>query len=127
MPSLAISGAFLVVIGFTPGTALWLLLLCCFLIGLFLPLVDGPFMAILQGSIAPEVQGRVFTMIGSLLNLSGPVGLALAGPVSDALGVQGWYVIAGLLTAACAIAMLLMPDVRNIEKGLEKNPSTANV
>ena len=119
LPSLALSGAFLVIIGFTPGTAFWLLLLCCFLVGLFLPLVDGPFMAVLQSSVDPEVQGRVFTMVGSLLNLSGPVGLALAGPVSDALGVQVWYVIAGLLTAASAIGMLLMPDVRNIE---QKNP-----
>ena len=115
--ALAASGSFFVVIGFTPGSALWLLLACVFMIGLLLPFVDGTFMAIMQSTIAPEVQGRVFTMVGSLLMLSSPIGLALAGPVSDSFGLQVWYIAAGLLTVASAVGMLFMPDVINIEKG----------
>jgi DHA3 family macrolide efflux protein-like MFS transporter len=112
---LLFAGIFFGAIGFTPGNAFWLLLTFVFLVGFTLPFVDGSFMAIMQSSIAPEMQGRAFTLVGSLLTLSSPVGLALAGPVSDRLGLQVWYIAAGVLTTLCAVGMLLMPDVVNIE------------
>jgi DHA3 family macrolide efflux protein-like MFS transporter len=115
--ALAGSGLFFIVIGLTPGSAFWLLLVSVFLMGLLMPFVDGPFMAIMQSTIDPQVQGRIFTMVISLITLSSPVGLALAGPVSDALGLQVWYLAAGALTVASALGMLLMPEVVNIEKG----------
>ena len=114
---LLVSGLCVVVIGFTPSTAFWLAVAATFAIGLLMPPVDGTFMAILQGNVAPELQGRVFSLIGSLLTLSSPVGLALAGPVSDALGLQVWYFIGGVLTSAVAVALFFVPAVINIEQG----------
>lgn len=113
---LLFAGIFFGAIGFTPGNAFWLLLTLVFLVGFTLPFVDGSFMAIMQSTITPEMQGRAFTLIGSLLTLSSPVGLALAGPVSDRFGMQVWYIAAGALTTLCAISMLLMPDVVHIER-----------
>jgi MFS transporter, DHA3 family, macrolide efflux protein len=114
---LFVSGLCVAVIGFTPSTAFWLAVAATFAVGLLMPPIDGTFMAILQGNVAPELQGRVFSLIGSLLALSSPVGLAMAGPVSDALGLQVWYVIAGALTAAVAVALFLVPAVVGIEQG----------
>ena len=83
-----------------------------------LPLIDGPIMAIMQGTVAPEMQGRVFTLMNSLLNLTGPISLAFAGPVSDWLGLQVWYVAAG------GVLGFLIPAIVNIE---ENNSGTAAV
>jgi MFS transporter, DHA3 family, macrolide efflux protein len=116
LSALAISGIFFIVIGFTPGNAFWLLLASVFLMGLLLPFVDGNFSAVLQSSVAPEVQGRIFSIVISLLSLSSPIGLALAGPVSDLWGLQVWYIAGGLLTVISAIAMMFMPAVLYIEE-----------
>jgi DHA3 family macrolide efflux protein-like MFS transporter len=86
------------------------------LMGLAIPLIDGPLMAILQSTVAPEMQGRVFTLFGSLIALASPIGLSLAGPVSDGLGLQIWYVVAGVLAVSISAAFTLIPAVRNMEE-----------
>ena len=114
--ALALSGLCFVVIGFTPATAFWLALAGVFVIGFLMPFVDGTLMAVLQVSIEPEMQGRVFTLLGSLFSISSPIGLALAGPVSDAFGLMIWYVAGGVLTTVTSLAMLFVPDVINVER-----------
>jgi DHA3 family macrolide efflux protein-like MFS transporter len=79
------------------------------------PMVNGPFMALFQQVVAPELQGRVFTVLGSMAALATPLGLAIAGPVSDWLGIQVWFVVGGLVCAVASVAMLLTPAVMNIE------------
>ncbi len=116
MTGMVVLGLGFVVLGLTPGTLFWLALGSVLVIGLMLPLVDGPFMAILQGTVAPEMQGRVFTIISSLFSISSPIGLAIAGPVSDALGLQVWYVVAGALCAASGLAGFLVPSIVHIEE-----------
>ncbi len=106
----------LVVLGFTPAAWFWLALGMGLVIGLAIPLVDGPIMAIVQSSVAPEVQGRVFTLMGSLLWITSPLGLAVAGPVSDWLGIQVWFILAGLLCGGISLAGLFIPAVLNIEE-----------
>jgi DHA3 family macrolide efflux protein-like MFS transporter len=78
-------------------------------------MIDGPFLAIFQIAVAPEKQGRVFTLVGSLLGLTSPVGLAIAGPVSDWLGLQVWYWVAGVLSTGVGIMFLFNRAVQQIE------------
>jgi DHA3 family macrolide efflux protein-like MFS transporter len=73
-------------------------------------------MAILQSTVSPEMQGRVFTLFGSLITITSPIGLSLAGPISDRMGLQVWYLVAGALAIAISAAFLLFPAVRNIEQ-----------
>jgi DHA3 family macrolide efflux protein-like MFS transporter len=116
MTGMVVLGLGFVLLGLTPSTLFWLALGSVFVIGLMLPMVDGPFMAIMQGTVAPEMQGRVFTIISSLLSISSPIGLAIAGPVSDALGLQVWYVTAGVLCAASGLAGFVVPSIVHIEE-----------
>ncbi|MGD2143577.1 MAG: MFS transporter [Anaerolineae bacterium] len=104
-----------VVLGFTPGGWLWLGLTSVFVVGLTIPLVDGPILAILQSTVSPEIQGRVFMLMGSLLSLTSPFGLAVAGPVSDWLGLPVWYLAAGVLCGATGLAGFFIPEVVGIE------------
>jgi DHA3 family macrolide efflux protein-like MFS transporter len=116
MTGMVVLGLGFVVLGLTPSTLFWMALGSVLVIGLMLPMVDGPFMAILQGTVAPEMQGRVFTIIGSLFSISSPIGLVIAGPVSDALGLQVWYLTAGVLCAVSGLAGFLVPSIVHIEE-----------
>lgn len=78
-------GVFL--IGLAPVNGLWWVIAGSAIFGLMNPIANGPFFAILQSVVAPDIQGRVFTVIGSMSMLMSPIGLAIAGPVADRFGV----------------------------------------
>ncbi|MBN1934306.1 MAG: MFS transporter [Anaerolineae bacterium] len=109
--------------GILPGHLFWAALVSGACLGLTLPLVDGPLMAILQSTVAPEMQGRVFTLFGSLIWITSPLGLALAGPISDWLGLQILYVVAGILTGSTTLLFLFVPAIRNIEENAQGGES----
>jgi hypothetical protein len=85
------------------------------LAGAALSLANGPLFAIMQATVAKDMQGRVFTLLGSVGGIMMPLGLAVAGPVSDAIGVQTWYLVAGAVTVAMAAAALFVPPLMGIE------------
>ena len=118
-------GLGMVLLGLAPSGLFWLGLVAILLVGLMLPMVDGPFMAILQGAVSPDKQGRVFTLINSLLGLTSPLGLAVAGPVSDWLGLQVWYWVAGVLSSGVGILFLFTPAILQLEEnGADHPPET---
>lgn len=84
-------------------------------VGLMIPMTDGPITAIFQSCVAPGMQGRVFALLASFVSLSSPLGLAVAGPVSDLLGIQVWFIIAGILCIAVGIYGFLSPAILHIE------------
>jgi DHA3 family macrolide efflux protein-like MFS transporter len=102
-------------IGFVPSNLFWLGVASAFLAASMVPIVNGPVHAILQSAVEPEMQGRVFTLVGSLGSAMAPLGLIVAGPVADAIGVQSWYVIGGLACASMAVVGYFTPAVMNIE------------
>jgi DHA3 family macrolide efflux protein-like MFS transporter len=118
MTGIVVLGLGFVVLGLTPGGLFWIALASMFVVGLMIPLVDGPIMAILQGTVVPEMQGRVFTLMGSLLWITSPFSLAVAGPVSDWLGLQVWYITAGALCGVIGLAGFFIPAIVNIEENV---------
>jgi DHA3 family macrolide efflux protein-like MFS transporter len=116
MMGVVVLGLSFVVLGLTPGSLFWMALASTFVVGLMIPLIDGPIMAILQGTVAPEVQGRVFTLMGSLLWITSPFSLAVAGPVSDWFGLQVWYITAGVLCGMMGLSGFFIPAIVNIEE-----------
>jgi DHA3 family macrolide efflux protein-like MFS transporter len=85
-------------------------------LGLTIPLVNGPIQAVLQATIAPEFQGRVFSLYGSLATLMTPIGLALAAPVADLLGVRTWYAAGGVACILMGAVGFLVPAIARIER-----------
>jgi DHA3 family macrolide efflux protein-like MFS transporter len=45
-----------------------------------------------------------------------PIGMAVAGPVADALGIQRWYLLTGAVMVVMAGATLLVPTVMGLER-----------
>jgi MFS transporter, DHA3 family, macrolide efflux protein len=113
---LLVLSAGLLVLGLTPAPAFALGLAAALVMGLAIPLIDGPLFAIMQANVAPAMQGRVFMLMVSLISLTSPIGLAIAGPVSDLVGLQVWYVVAGLLCGAIGLAGFFIPVMLNIEQ-----------
>jgi len=116
LAAIVVLGLGFLLLGLTSAGAFSTALVSMFVIGLMIPLTDGPIMAILQASVAPEIQGRVFTLIGSLLWITSPFSLAVAGPVSDGLGLQVWYVAAGAACAVIGLVAFFVPAIAHIEE-----------
>ena len=72
-------------------------------------------MAILQGNVSPEMQGRVFTLLTSLVSITSPIGLIIAGPVSEAVGIQAWFIASGILCIVVGASLFFVPAIINIE------------
>ncbi len=104
------------IVGVTPASAFWLALVGMAFAGFMNPIVNAPFMAILQSAVAPEIQGRVFTAVGSLSGAASVLGMLIAGPVADRAGVQVWFVAAGVISILMGIALYLIPATMNIEE-----------
>ncbi|MBN1179214.1 MAG: MFS transporter [Anaerolineae bacterium] len=111
-----IFGISFVALGMTPGSMFGGALVSIFVAGFTISLIDGPIMAIMQAGIAPELQGRVFTLLGSLLSMTSPIGLIVAGPISDAMGITIWYIVAGVLCGLIGVVGFFIPALVNIEQ-----------
>lgn len=104
-------------LGLTPSSLFFLGVGAMFLMGVMSSMTNGPIMATFQAVVAPEMQGRVFTLVGSLSALMSPVGLAIAGPLADSVGVRTLMVGAGIITMAAAAVGFFSPQLMEIEKG----------
>jgi DHA3 family macrolide efflux protein-like MFS transporter len=88
-----------------------------FIVGVMLPLANGPIMAVLQATVEPEMQGRVFTLLSSAASAMSPLGLSIAGPVADAVGVRVWYIAGGIACTVIGVVGFFIPAVLHIEDG----------
>jgi DHA3 family macrolide efflux protein-like MFS transporter len=108
-------GAATIVLGAAPASLLPVAVCAMLAIGAFSAVANGCILAIMQARIAPEYQGRVFTLMISLAGAMTPIGLLLATPVVDALGVRSWYLAGGLVCAAMGAAAFLARSIAQIE------------
>ncbi len=109
-------GAGSLMIGMAPAWAYPLAVTGMLVLGLANPITNGPLLAVIQESVKPEMQGRVFTLVGSAASLMTPLGLAIAGPLADSLGVQAWFVAGGVITLLMGLAGLFIPALVNFEQ-----------
>jgi DHA3 family macrolide efflux protein-like MFS transporter len=114
-------GAGCLVMGLLPPTAYLLAVATMFFLGVVNPIVNGPLFAAVQVAVAPEMQGRVFTLIGSMAAAMSPIGLMIAGPIADKLGVQTWFIIGGVVTLLMGAGSLFVPAIIHFEEGRPDN------
>jgi DHA3 family macrolide efflux protein-like MFS transporter len=112
---LVVGGCGILAIGLVPARGFALAVAAIFVAGFTNPLINGPFMAILQVKVEPEMQGRVFTLVSSVATAMMPLSLAVAGPLADAIGVRAWYVAGGAIFAVLGLASFFVPVIVNIE------------
>ncbi len=115
MVGLVLLGTGIMTQGLLPSDLFTFALIAAGLTGFSLPIVNGTIGAIMQSSVAPDMQGRVFALLGSLSGAMAPIGLAVAGPISDVIGIQAWFRIAGIFCIAMGFVGLMIPAVVQVE------------
>ena len=124
---LVLMGLFAAIIGFLPPNMLWVGMIVNMLFGLTQPIVNGSYGATLQGAIAPEMQGRVFSFIFSAAMLVSPLALMISGPFADRFGIQIMFMIAGGTCMLMGAAGFLIPDVMDFENSSKDKVAHAAV
>jgi DHA3 family macrolide efflux protein-like MFS transporter len=97
------------------STSMWVFFSLMFALGLAVPFFSTPSMTVLQETVEPEMQGRVFGFVGIVMAVAMPFGMAVFGPLADRFRVEQLLVAAGVaLFAVLALAMLLPSGRRSI-------------
>jgi hypothetical protein len=65
------------------GQSLWVWSAASFLMLFAFPIINGSNQAIWQAKVAPDVQGRVFGARRVFAQITGPLGMAMSGPLAD--------------------------------------------
>ena len=80
-----------------------------FLIGLAVPAFSTSAMTLLQETVEPERQGRVFGFVGIVMAVAMPLGMAILGPLADIVPVEELLISTGVLTVLIATVAVLLP------------------
>lgn len=116
LTALAGIGLGILVVGLAPAGLFPLAVAGMLFAGVMSSLCNGPIMAIFQATVSPSMQGRVFTLMGSATAAMMPLGLAVAGPLADVIGVRTWFLIGGVITIVAAVGGFFIPSLVNIER-----------
>lgn len=119
MISLSITtlGAAAALSGLVPPTMFWVFCVLVFVIGACAMCFNIPFNAYVQKSIPEENLGKVMSLMTSALSFAAPIGMFIAGPVAEMIGVSNWMLGAGILIIITgALAYLLTREFDNKEK-----------
>ncbi len=76
---------------------------------------NAPIIPLMQKRVDPAKFGRVMGLFGSLTTLAYPIGLFVAGPAADALGLNRWFVITGATMCVLMLAFSLCRPLRALD------------
>lgn len=95
--AITVVGIFTIIIGSLPPTMFWIGVLTVLSLCIIVPFFNVPFGAYAQESVPREELGRVTSLIHTLCYIGNPLGIAIAGPIGDAIGVDRLFVFIGNL------------------------------
>jgi DHA3 family macrolide efflux protein-like MFS transporter len=108
-------GLGVMLVAFAPSDGFLLALAAMVFVGLMNSMANGPLGALTQAIIRPDMQGRVNGLVTSVATAMTPLGLLIAGPVSDLIGIRSWYWIAGIVSLTMGILGFFIPAIMNVE------------
>ena len=100
-------GVMAIAMGFTTNLIVFYALF--FLIGLTVPAFSTSAFTLLQETVEPERQGRVFGFVGIVMSLAMPIGMAVLGPLADVVSVELLLIVTGAATVVIATLAVLLP------------------
>lgn len=89
----------LIISGFLPHSifGLYIFISLCLFMGFGVNLSNIPYISYIQENVNKNVQGRVLSLFNTLNSIAMPIGLLLAGPMSDKIGLPLWFSISGIV------------------------------
>jgi DHA3 family macrolide efflux protein-like MFS transporter len=110
-----------------PPTGMYIAVGAALIVGIMQPITNGPIFAVMQSTVDPDMQARVFSLLGSAASAMSPIGLLIAGPLSDKFGIQTWFLLGGMICLLMAFAGFFIPALKNIEAERQDNDSLVSV
>lgn len=83
--------------------------------GFMNPIVNGPIAAIIQKYAEPHMQGRVFSILEGMVSAMMPVGMLIAAPVAEWIGIRGWLLFGAAGCLIMGIAGFFIPALVHLE------------
>ena len=118
-------GLGVMLLGLAPSNAFYLAVVGLALLGIMVPMANGPIGAILQAVVRRDMQGRIMSLINSSATAISPLGLLIAGPLSDWLGIRVWFWAGGFICLSIGVAAFFVPTLMEIENNREPSPAPA--
>jgi MFS transporter, DHA3 family, macrolide efflux protein len=116
-------GLLSVAMGFTTNLIVFYILF--FIIGLAVPSFFTSAMTLLQETVEPERQGRVFGFVGIVISVAMPIGMAVLGPLADVYPVESLMIVSGLAMVVFALGAVLLPAGRKAVAAAQKSSAQA--
>ena len=102
----------LLAIGLGLTTNLILFYSLFFIVGLTVPPFSTSSFTLLQETVEPERQGRVFGFVGIVISVAMPMGMAILGPLADIIEVEVLLIATGIATVIVAVLAVALPAGR---------------
>jgi DHA3 family macrolide efflux protein-like MFS transporter len=83
-----------------------------FVVGIAVPAFSTSAMTLLQETVEPERQGRVFGFLGIVMAVAMPLGMSILGPLADVVSVEILLIVTGLATVVIAVVAVILPAGR---------------
>jgi DHA3 family macrolide efflux protein-like MFS transporter len=100
-------GVLAIGMGFTTNLIVFFALF--FVVGIAVPAFSTSAMTLLQETVEPERQGRVFGFVGIVMAVAMPLGMSVLGPLADIVAVELLLIVTGAATVVIAIVAILLP------------------
>lgn len=111
-------------LGLSPN--IWIFISFMLLCGLAIPIMQTPLTTLFQLKADPDYLGRVFGLVGVVMSVAMPLGMAVFGPFADVISIEALLVAAGVLTfIVMAVAVVLPSGRRAIREGVVPPPAAA--
>ena len=123
----AMLGAGVFTAGLGLATNMWVFFVFGLLVGVAFSLMSTPSMTILQETVEPEFQGRVFGFVGIVMTVAMPLSMVVFGPLADRFSVESLLGIAGILLAVFVAAILAIPTARRSLAQIATAPAPAGM
>ena len=114
-------GLGVILVGIAPANLFFLAIIGIATLGFMMPITNGPIGAIMQAVVRRDMQGRVMSLVNSAATAISPLGLLIAGPLSDTLGIRVWFWAGGSICLLIGFAAFFIPAVMNIENNNQES------
>ncbi|MDO9545704.1 MAG: MFS transporter, partial [Pelolinea sp.] len=104
-----------------PADNFFLALIGMALAGFMNPITNGPIFAIIQSNVEPEMQGRVFSLLETLVSAMMPISMLIAAPIAKWIGIRGWLAFGAVGCLVIGVVGFFLPPLIQIEDNSKGN------
>jgi DHA3 family macrolide efflux protein-like MFS transporter len=102
-------------VGLMPTSGFWVAVGLWAMSGVAYTMGAAPMTALIQSVVPNELQGRALSLLTTLMALAAPLGLAVAAPIGEAVGIRWLFFLMGASSGLVMLAGFLSRELREME------------